>query len=39
MEQPLNQHEGWKRKKTGEYFWMGMKKLSQSNKKPPIDES
>ena len=36
MEYPLNQRVGWKRKATGEYFRMGMKKSLPPNEKPPL---
>jgi NAD-dependent dihydropyrimidine dehydrogenase PreA subunit len=36
MIHPLNQLIGWKRKKTGEYFRIGMKVSPSSNNKPPV---
>ena len=36
MEQPLNQRVGWKRKKTGEYFRIGMKNPPPPNTRPPV---
>jgi NAD-dependent dihydropyrimidine dehydrogenase PreA subunit len=36
MEHPLNQRVGWKRKKTGEYFRIGMKNPPPPNTKPPV---
>lgn len=36
MEHPLNQRVGWKRKKTGEYFRIGMKNPPSPNLRPPV---
>jgi MinD superfamily P-loop ATPase len=36
VEYPLNQHVGWKRKDTGEYFRIGMKNPPLPNTKPPV---
>jgi len=36
MVYPINQRVGWKRKKTGEYFRLGMKNPPPPNTKPPI---
>jgi Na+-translocating ferredoxin:NAD+ oxidoreductase RNF subunit RnfB len=36
MEFPMNQRVGWKRKKTGEYFRIGMKNPPPSNERPPV---
>jgi NAD-dependent dihydropyrimidine dehydrogenase PreA subunit len=36
MEHPLYQRVGWKRKKTGEHFRIGMKNPPPPNTKPPV---
>ena len=36
MEHPPNQRIGWKRKKTGEYFRIGMKNPPPPNTRPPV---
>lgn len=36
MEHPLSQRVGWKRKKTGELFRIGMKNPPLPNTKPPV---
>jgi hypothetical protein len=36
MEHPLNQRVGWKRKKTGAYFRIGMKNPPLPDTRPPV---
>ncbi len=38
MQHPLYRRIGWKRKKTGEYFFVGMPNKLRPNKRPPVGE-